>query len=435
MGININGVQNARGNYPLYKSTPQKTSDSFKGSYSADIIDFYKPGAARFSGALKPVRPIISFGFSGKEIDGVIYSPKAQALGAKMLSPQMAKDLIHNCEDKIAEVETNKAKNPAYNNSRMNVIEAASAMGANGKAYTACNVDFFSSRWGMPAGMLASCLAVNGLNNSIKALAVTNMNHDRKSLQWLANTNAKMHSSRGGKELQVVTLLKQPDGKDKVFVQTLDDLKGFVTKDMPASEANTKVEKVPGLHYKPVPVQVNEIVFSDQAKQVAQNLEKTKAIDVSEMIKTLAHRSQQEADRIDRHVFETNGQYENAPVSHYHFHTAMLADNNKIYTATNSEFFDSGFMADVMCSERTAVAKAVNDGAQKAEILFVNNNQNHEDYCCAECLGWLSTARGGVDLLLPSFIRDEKGNKTDKVIVKTLGEYLTAVHKPSPKKA
>lgn len=407
-----------------------KSSNEIKFMGAANVVDLYSPGSAKFAQALKPVVTNISFG--AKNIGGIMYSKEAMALGDAMLKPEEVKAMVMANNEKIAETKVRK-ESGNYNNSRTGIVEAATVMGDSGKTYTSCNVDFFSSRWGLTAGQIASCMAMNDLNQTVKGIAVSDLNHDRKSLQWLANTNGKNHKTRGGRELQVVEVRKTPAGKDQVWVKTLSEMQGFVPKDLPVNNENTPPVKVDGVKYEPVKIEVNEIIYSDKAKQAANKLE-AKGVNTEEMIKKLAQASQDEANRIEAAITESGGTYQNAPVSNYHYHSSLLADNGEIYSATNTEFYDGGFMADIMCSERTAVAKAVNDGANKAEILFLNNNQNHVDTLCAECLGWLSaSARGGAELLLPTFIRDEKGNKTDKVMVHTLSELLPVIYVSSAK--
>ena len=407
-----------------------KPESTFKG-YSKNVIDFYQAGNLKYASMLKPVS--LQPAFKGHQKLEVAFSPGVMSLSPeKRLTRTQALQLYNNCQDKKQEIKEYKEDIEGYTNSRAGVVEAASIMGENGKNYTACNVDFFSSRWGMSAGMIASIAAISDLNQKINAIAVTDLNHDRKSLQWLANTHKDLESSRGGRDLQVVSEYTTPGGKTKLYVQTLNELKGFISKDLPEEKPYNKPAPIPGKVYKTEDVNITAIEMSDSAKTRAKELQ-NKGINVEEMIKTLAQSAQQEANKIEKYVYETGGAFDNAPNSHYHFHTSLLADNGKVYTGTNVEFYDNGFLSDAMCSERAAVANAVNDGANKALILFVTNNQNHKDVCCAECLGWLSTKRGGSDLLLPAFERDEQGNKTGKVIVKTLQEYLPGAYKPSPK--
>lgn len=401
-----------------------------KNISQVDIAPISNPIISNNQGVsgLSYIRPVSTISFTGKLVDGVMYSNHALALGDKMVTPEEAKKACRKNQDKIKEIKTYKAKNNQYTNSRAGIIEAATAIGKNGKAYTACNVDFYSSRWGMPSGMLASCMAMNNFNNSLKAIAVTNENHDRKSLQWLANTSDKLGKSRGGKNLQVITE-KNVNGKKIPYVRTLADLKGFVPTALP--KIKNVIPDTGISQSKQENVVINKIAYSASAQAAAKKLADSKGLKVDELIKSLVLKSQEEANKLDDTIIKAKGKYDNAPVSHYRYISAVAGDNGKIYTAHNTEFYDSGFMTDAMCSERTATAKAVNGGANKINAIAINNNQGHSDAPCAECLGWLSTDRGGGDLLIARIQRDGKGNKTDKVQVNTLGEMLTDIHTPS----
>lgn len=393
------------------------------------VIDLYSPEATRLSSALKAKFAGITF--NGTNIGGVIYSDKAQMLGDNMLKPEEAKALFQASLNKIEEVKFFKLQDKEYNNSRMGVVEAATALGENNKSYTACNVDFYSSRWGLSAGTLAACMALNDFNDKIKAVALTSENHDRRALQLLANTSNTLNKTRGGENLQVVTAKKETTGKTQLYVRTLSEVPGFIPSEMP----RLKPEAVPinsGItEYKPEQLQIKSITYSPSAQLVADKLATEKGFNTNEFIKNLVLKAQEEANNLDKSVVETKGYYDNAPVSHFRYISAVIGNNNKVYTGYNTEFYDNGFLVDIMCSERTAASKAVNDGAQSIYALALISNQNHKDLPCGECLGWLSTPRAGKDLLIATVVRDDKGNKTNQVAVKTLNDFLTDPHTSS----
>ena len=396
------------------------------------LASLYSSGGIRFTGSMI-ANSVNATSFTGaKSIDGVRYTKAALALGDQMIKPEEAKALYKQTMEKVEQVKEWKETKEGYTNARAGTVGAATVLGDTGKTYTSCNVDFFSSRWGYPAGVIASSMAVNDLNNTIKAVAVSDMNLDRRSLNWLANTSYKYNHSRGGRNLQVVSMRPTSNGKQQLWVRTLEDIKGFVPNAMPEQEAMPEATRVPGKIYKPETPVIKLVQYSDHAQTVKKQLE-AKGMDVESMVKKLGYESQDLANRIEKEVYETDNKFNTAPASHYRFMSAVHGDNDKIYTAANVEYYDNGFLAEVVCSERTAISKAVNDGASKIDMIFINNNQNHVDTPCCECLGWMSTARGGNDLLVASFIRDEEGNKTEQVYVSTIKELFPAAHKPSPK--
>ncbi len=63
-----------------------------------------------------------------------------------------------------------------------------------------------------------------------------------------------------------------------------------------------------------------------------------------------------------------------APYSGKHIGAAVLMDNGKIYSGCNVENASYG---GTICAERTAIVKAVSDGAKKIkEVLVVSSEQN-----------------------------------------------------------
>jgi len=71
-----------------------------------------------------------------------------------------------------------------------------------------------------------------------------------------------------------------------------------------------------------------------------------------------------------------------APYSGFHVGAAVLADNGKIYTGCNLENASYGA---AICAERTAVAKAVSDGARKIKAMAVAGDSEGPTLPCGIC--------------------------------------------------
>lgn len=69
------------------------------------------------------------------------------------------------------------------------------------------------------------------------------------------------------------------------------------------------------------------------------------------------------------------------PYSGYHVGAAVLADNNKIYGGTNIEIAS---YSPTICAERTAIFKAVSEGARKIDKLVVTGDSEWT-YPCGVC--------------------------------------------------
>jgi len=71
-----------------------------------------------------------------------------------------------------------------------------------------------------------------------------------------------------------------------------------------------------------------------------------------------------------------------APYSGFHVGAAVLADNGKIYTGCNVENASYGA---AICAERTAVARAVSDGARKILAVAVAGDSEGPTLPCGIC--------------------------------------------------
>ena len=70
------------------------------------------------------------------------------------------------------------------------------------------------------------------------------------------------------------------------------------------------------------------------------------------------------------------------PYSGFHVGAALLADNGKIYTGCNVENASYGA---AICAERTAIVKAISDGAKKILAIAVSSDSNLPTMPCGIC--------------------------------------------------
>lgn len=75
------------------------------------------------------------------------------------------------------------------------------------------------------------------------------------------------------------------------------------------------------------------------------------------------------------------------PYSGFHVGAALAADNGKIYIGCNVE--NSSYGATI-CAERTAIVKAVSDGAKKIEAIAVSSDSKTATMPCGICRQFLS---------------------------------------------
>jgi cytidine deaminase len=71
-----------------------------------------------------------------------------------------------------------------------------------------------------------------------------------------------------------------------------------------------------------------------------------------------------------------------APYSQFHVGAALLAENGKVYTGCNVE--NSSYGASI-CAERTAVCKAISDGAKAIKALAVSSDSGSFTLPCGIC--------------------------------------------------
>ena len=70
------------------------------------------------------------------------------------------------------------------------------------------------------------------------------------------------------------------------------------------------------------------------------------------------------------------------PYSEFHAGAALVADNGKVYTGCNVENASYGA---AICAERTAIVKAISDGAKKILAFAVSSDSNGATMPCGIC--------------------------------------------------
>lgn len=91
------------------------------------------------------------------------------------------------------------------------------------------------------------------------------------------------------------------------------------------------------------------------------------------------------------------------PYSGFHVGTALFADNGKIYTGCNVENASYGA---AICAERTAIVKAISDGAKKILAIAVSSDSNLPTMPCGICRQVLSEFCSSN---MPLFLSNRKG--------------------------
>jgi cytidine deaminase, homotetrameric len=93
-----------------------------------------------------------------------------------------------------------------------------------------------------------------------------------------------------------------------------------------------------------------------------------------------------------------------APYSGFHVGAAVLADNGRIYTGCNVE--NASYGASI-CAERTAVVKAVSDGAKRILAVAVTGDSEGPTLPCGICRQVLSEF---CDRDMPMYLGNRKGD-------------------------
>ena len=83
-----------------------------------------------------------------------------------------------------------------------------------------------------------------------------------------------------------------------------------------------------------------------------------------------------------------------APYSHYTVGAAILCDDGKVYAGVNVENASYGL---TNCAERTAIFKAVSEGAKHVEAILITNGTNEMSKPCGACRQVMSEFMGAED--------------------------------------
>lgn len=92
-----------------------------------------------------------------------------------------------------------------------------------------------------------------------------------------------------------------------------------------------------------------------------------------------------------------------APYSGFHVGAALFCDNGKIYTGCNIE--NASFGATI-CAERTAIVKAISDGAKKILALAVSSDSKEATMPCGICRQTISEF---CEKDMPLYLSDRNG--------------------------
>ena len=108
-----------------------------------------------------------------------------------------------------------------------------------------------------------------------------------------------------------------------------------------------------------------------------------------------------------------------APYSGFHVGAVLLADNGKVYTGCNIENASYGA---AICAERTAVAKAVSDGAKKIMAIAIASDSLSETMPCGICRQVLSEF---CTPDMPLYLSDRNGRFSDYTFDEILPHAFT----------
>ncbi|WP_220096142.1 cytidine deaminase [Companilactobacillus bobalius] len=103
-----------------------------------------------------------------------------------------------------------------------------------------------------------------------------------------------------------------------------------------------------------------------------------------------------------------------APYSHYQVGAAILCDNDKIYSGVNIENASFGL---TNCAERTAIFKAVSEGAKKAKAIVITNGTKEISKPCGACRQVMSEFMGPDDIVFLANNRNDCKKYTFKEIL------------------
>ena len=85
-----------------------------------------------------------------------------------------------------------------------------------------------------------------------------------------------------------------------------------------------------------------------------------------------------------------------APYSHYQVGAAILCDDQKVYSGVNVENASFGL---TNCAERTAIFKAVSEGAKSVKAIVITNSTKELSKPCGACRQVMSEFMGPEDIV------------------------------------
>ena len=85
-----------------------------------------------------------------------------------------------------------------------------------------------------------------------------------------------------------------------------------------------------------------------------------------------------------------------APYSHYQVGAAILCDDQKVYSGVNVENASFGL---TNCAERTAIFKAVSEGAKSVKAIVITNSTKELSKPCGACRQVMSEFMGPEDVV------------------------------------
>lgn len=99
------------------------------------------------------------------------------------------------------------------------------------------------------------------------------------------------------------------------------------------------------------------------------------------------------------------------PYSHYQVGAAILCDDDKVYSGVNVENASFGL---TNCAERTAIFKAVSEGAKKVKAIVITNGTEEMSKPCGACRQVMSEFMGPDDIVFLANNRNDYKNILSK---------------------
>lgn len=91
--------------------------------------------------------------------------------------------------------------------------------------------------------------------------------------------------------------------------------------------------------------------------------------------------------------------HSHSPYSHFKVGSALLTSRGKVYTGCNVENSSYGL---TVCAERTALFKAVSEGATKFRALAIASDERGFTSPCGACRQVIMDLAGDIDIVLSS---------------------------------